>query len=290
MQSLAASVPPRHETGPDGREERWSWDGNAWRDLTARSHLHHLHVTRRRESCEGSKGSHRLDRLAWLSNGRGSACRCVASSMGRSRNSDCGRRRCSTRAPLCDLSPDLGGQSSRRACFDRSAWPDWRGIPWTCVLGHGDLHAAVLCSHRPSDGTGSSHVSLSHAGCGTRKAREYGYEGALYAWESADTGDETTPQARHPARWPGHNNPYGEREHHISADIAYAVWQYWRATGDNAFMLEAGAEILVETARFWASPGAGRSRWSRPYPASDRSRRISRNDRRQCVHKRDGGL
>ena len=45
----------------------------------------------------------------------------------------------------------------------------------------------------------------------------------------------------------------GEREHHISADIAYAVWQYWRATGDDAFMLAAGAEILVETARFWAS-------------------------------------
>ena len=31
------------------------------------------------------------------------------------------------------------------------------------------------------------------------------------------------------------------------------VWQYWRATGDDAFMLAAGAEILVETARFWAS-------------------------------------
>jgi trehalose/maltose hydrolase-like predicted phosphorylase len=45
----------------------------------------------------------------------------------------------------------------------------------------------------------------------------------------------------------------GEREHHISADIAYAVWQYWRTSGDDSFMLEAGAEILVETARFWAS-------------------------------------
>ena len=42
-------------------------------------------------------------------------------------------------------------------------------------------------------------------------------------------------------------------EHHISADIAYAVWQYWRATGDDAFFLDAGAEILLETARFWAS-------------------------------------
>ena len=45
----------------------------------------------------------------------------------------------------------------------------------------------------------------------------------------------------------------GKREHHISADIAYAVWQYWRVTGDDAFMLAAGAEILVETARFWTS-------------------------------------
>src|SRR5208337_2680887 len=44
----------------------------------------------------------------------------------------------------------------------------------------------------------------------------------------------------------------GKMEHHISADIAYAVWQYWRATGDDEFFLGAGAEILLETARFWA--------------------------------------
>jgi trehalose/maltose hydrolase-like predicted phosphorylase len=42
-------------------------------------------------------------------------------------------------------------------------------------------------------------------------------------------------------------------EHHISADVAYAVWQYWRATGDDDFFLHAGAEILLDTARFWAS-------------------------------------
>jgi hypothetical protein len=42
-------------------------------------------------------------------------------------------------------------------------------------------------------------------------------------------------------------------EHHISADIAYAVWQYWHATGDDEFFLCAGAEIPLETARFWAS-------------------------------------
>jgi trehalose/maltose hydrolase-like predicted phosphorylase len=42
-------------------------------------------------------------------------------------------------------------------------------------------------------------------------------------------------------------------EHHISADVAYAVWHYWRATGDDDFFLHAGAEILLDTARFWAS-------------------------------------
>ena len=45
----------------------------------------------------------------------------------------------------------------------------------------------------------------------------------------------------------------GLQEHHISADIAFAVWQYWRATGDEPFLLDAGAEIILETARFWAS-------------------------------------
>src|SRR6516162_3739999 len=45
----------------------------------------------------------------------------------------------------------------------------------------------------------------------------------------------------------------GEMEHHISADIAYAVWQYWRFTSDDDFFLRAGAEILLDTARFWAS-------------------------------------
>jgi trehalose/maltose hydrolase-like predicted phosphorylase len=86
-----------------------------------------------------------------------------------------------------------------------------------------------------------------------RKARSHGYRGALYAWESADTGDETTPRTVVTPSGQVVTFLTGEREHHISADIAYAIWQYWRVTGDDGFMLAAGAEILVETARFWAS-------------------------------------
>lgn len=91
-----------------------------------------------------------------------------------------------------------------------------------------------------------------------RKASAQGYDGAMYAWESAATGDETTP------RWvPVWVEEHGEDELvriwcgdielHITADIAYAVTRYWRATGDDEFMRDFGAEIVLETASFWGS-------------------------------------
>ena len=85
------------------------------------------------------------------------------------------------------------------------------------------------------------------------KAAGMGWRGALYAWESADTGAEATPAfVVGPDRqiMPVH---CGEQEQHISADVAYAVWQYWQATGDDEFLCDAGAEIILETGRFWAS-------------------------------------
>ncbi|MBA4010631.1 MAG: glycoside hydrolase family 65 protein [Phenylobacterium sp.] len=85
------------------------------------------------------------------------------------------------------------------------------------------------------------------------KAAALGYRGALYAWESADTGVETTPERVVAADGGFVDILCGKLEQHISADVAYAVWQYWRATGDDDFLQAAGAEILLETARFWAS-------------------------------------
>jgi trehalose/maltose hydrolase-like predicted phosphorylase len=85
------------------------------------------------------------------------------------------------------------------------------------------------------------------------KAARMGWRGALYAWESADSGAEATPkEVVGPDR---QIIPIltGVQEQHISADVAYAVWRYWQATDDDAFLREAGAEILFETARFWAS-------------------------------------
>ena len=97
------------------------------------------------------------------------------------------------------------------------------------------------------------------------KAAQSGYKGALYAWESADTGMETTPESVLDPDGRSVEILSGKMEHHISADVAYAVWQYWRATGDDDFFVRAGAEIVLETARFWAS---------RAVPESDGRRHI----------------
>lgn len=86
-----------------------------------------------------------------------------------------------------------------------------------------------------------------------KNARKNGYHGAQFPWESADRGQECTPS------WAKNYDgkiiavKTGELEHHIVADIAYAVYNYFQVTSDSDFMFEYGCEILFETARFWAS-------------------------------------
>lgn len=88
-----------------------------------------------------------------------------------------------------------------------------------------------------------------------RKAAGFGFRGAMYPWESADTGDEVTPEWVIAPNGEVLEVPNGKLEVHITADIAYAIWQYWQNTGDDDFLLRYGAEILLEAARFWASRG-----------------------------------
>jgi trehalose/maltose hydrolase-like predicted phosphorylase/hydroxymethylpyrimidine pyrophosphatase-like HAD family hydrolase len=99
-----------------------------------------------------------------------------------------------------------------------------------------------------------------------RKALQRGYLGAMYAWESADTGDETTPTWTEPHPVTGERIRIwcGDTEDHVTADISYAVWNYYRWTGDEEFLFEHGAEIILETALFWMSRAvwnSGRDRY-----------------------------
>ncbi|GAA4425423.1 glycoside hydrolase family 65 protein [Pontibacter saemangeumensis] len=76
-----------------------------------------------------------------------------------------------------------------------------------------------------------------------RNAFSKGFKGAMYPWESADTGVEETPV------W-ALSGPF---EHHITADVAIAAWNYYLVTQDKQWLREKGWPMLKETADFWAS-------------------------------------
>lgn len=87
-----------------------------------------------------------------------------------------------------------------------------------------------------------------------KKAAANGFEGAQYAWESTLSGDEATPPSIvHPEN--GEVIPVlnGPLEIHISASVAHGAWQYWSVSGDNDFMRDYGAEVILSTALFWGS-------------------------------------
>jgi kojibiose phosphorylase len=78
---------------------------------------------------------------------------------------------------------------------------------------------------------------------GREIARPLGYDGAKFAWQAGPQGEECL------GRW----WRFTHTNIHINADVAYAVVQYYRATGDERFLAERGIDLLVETARFFAS-------------------------------------
>jgi protein-glucosylgalactosylhydroxylysine glucosidase len=75
-----------------------------------------------------------------------------------------------------------------------------------------------------------------------QKAYIYGYKGAMYPWESDDTGEEATPT------WA----LTGIFEQHITADVAIAFWNYYTYTQDKAW-LKKEWQVFKETADFWVS-------------------------------------
>ncbi|MCP9943765.1 glycoside hydrolase family 65 protein [Streptomyces somaliensis] len=83
-------------------------------------------------------------------------------------------------------------------------------------------------------------------------ARDAGRTGAMYPWQSGSDGREETQRLHlNPlsGRWlPDHSH----LQHHVGSAVAYNVWRYWEATGDDEFLHTGGAEMLLEIARFWA--------------------------------------
>ena len=85
-----------------------------------------------------------------------------------------------------------------------------------------------------------------------RLARQAGEAGARFPWQSGSDGrDETPVMLFNPrsGRWMADRSA-GQR--HVGLAVAWNCWQYWQATGDTEFLLDAGAEIIFEVARHFA--------------------------------------
>jgi alpha,alpha-trehalase len=84
-------------------------------------------------------------------------------------------------------------------------------------------------------------------------ARDAGFAGAMFPWQSGSNGREETQRL--------HLNPRSGRwlpdrthlQRHVNVAIAYNVWQYYMVTGSLGFLRFTGAELLIELARFWSS-------------------------------------
>ena len=75
------------------------------------------------------------------------------------------------------------------------------------------------------------------------RARQLGHRGAIFPWRTINGEEASADYAA------------GTAQYHINADIMYALRKYVNATGDELFLRECGAEMLVETARLWLTLG-----------------------------------
>jgi trehalose/maltose hydrolase-like predicted phosphorylase len=84
-------------------------------------------------------------------------------------------------------------------------------------------------------------------------ARDHGYSGAMYPWQSGSDGREETPIVHfnpNSGRW---DPDLSHNQRHVNAAIFYNIWQHFQITGDIEFLRDHGAAMMLEITRFWAS-------------------------------------
>jgi trehalose/maltose hydrolase-like predicted phosphorylase len=128
--------------------------------------------------------------------------------------------------------------------------PAYRGR----VFWDGDVFVLpFLAATHPPAARAMLEYRLRRLDAARAEAARRGRAGARFPWESARSGVDVTPPFVHDQS--GHVIPIrtGELEEHIVADVAWAANSYMEWTGDEEFASGPGRELLVETARYWAS-------------------------------------
>ncbi len=133
-----------------------------------------------------------------------------------------------------------------------------RGLSGHAYRGHvfwdADLFVLpFLAATHPASARAMLEYRLRRLPAALTAARAEGRAGARFPWESAASGVDVTPHAGRDRT--GRVVPIrtGADEVHIVGDIAWAAWCYASWTGDEDFVRGPGCELLVETARYWAS-------------------------------------
>jgi trehalose/maltose hydrolase-like predicted phosphorylase len=123
----------------------------------------------------------------------------------------------------CALTPNYAGH----AFWDSDSWV----FPSLLLLHPERAKPIVMFRHRTMQPA-------------RERARQYGVKGTMYPWEAdPETGVDYTP----------HFAEGVQREIHVNADVAIAQWQYYLATGDQAWLRQDGWPVIREIAEFWAS-------------------------------------
>ena len=137
-----------------------------------------------------------------------------------------------------------------------------KGLTGRAYEGHvfwdTEIFAFPFFLHRSPEIARSLLLYRYHTLAGAReRARTMNCEGACFAWESTLSGRDVTPERLSIQTNGKMVGPIpiftGRQQIHITADVAFSISKYWDATLDAEFMIRSGIDILVETARFWAT-------------------------------------
>jgi len=148
-------------------------------------------------------------------------------------------------------------QVCSRYTADRDAGVPARGLNGEAYRGHvfwDELYVYPFLNFRLPDITRALLMyRFRRLGQARAAARDAGYAGAMYPWQSGSDGKEET-QVVHLNPLSGRWEPdLSHNQRHVNAAIFYNIWSYYEVTEDLDFLREYGAEMMLEIARFWAS-------------------------------------
>lgn len=131
-----------------------------------------------------------------------------------------------------------------------------RGLSGEGYLGHvfwDELFVFPVLNFRfPEVARAMIRYRYRRLGAARRAAAAAGHRGAMFPWQSGSDGRDETPSILYNPRAGKWIADGSHRQRHVGLAVAYELWQHWQTTGDTGFFFGVGAEVFLETARFFA--------------------------------------